>query len=88
MISPSADVPAAGRKRALEVILGVVLLAILAGYVFASQLRFLDNDEYEHLHKAWMMTQGTIPYLQENNPFLMLFVLGFFFPELNLYRWS
>lgn len=62
MISPSAQVPAAGRKRALEMILGVVLLAILAGYVFASQIRFLDNDEYEHLHKAWMMTQGTIPY--------------------------
>jgi len=47
----------------LEALLGLVLLAVAAVYLWMSQLRFLDNDEYEHLHNAWLMTQGVLPLL-------------------------
>lgn len=46
--------------RSVERLAGACILAALAVFLFSSQLRCIDNDEYEHLHKAWMMQQGTI----------------------------
>lgn len=62
MNAPSTEAPVMGWRKALEMLLGVALVAILAEYIFASQIRFLDNDEYEHLRKAWLMMRGALPY--------------------------
>ena len=46
----------------LEPFLSLAIFAFLFLYLFSSQIRYLNNDEYEHLHNAWMMREGTIPY--------------------------
>ena len=45
-----------------ELFLELGILVLMALFLISSQMRFIDNDEYEHLHNAWLMTQGTIPY--------------------------
>jgi Dolichyl-phosphate-mannose-protein mannosyltransferase len=42
----------------LKVVIGFLLMLFL----LLSQTRYLDNDEYEHLHNAWLMLQGTVPW--------------------------
>jgi hypothetical protein len=39
-----------------------LLFLILTIYPFHAQVRNLDHDEYEHMHKAWLMITGTIPF--------------------------
>jgi hypothetical protein len=53
--------PEKGGNR-LETFTAVAIFVLLLFYLAASQLRYLDNDEYEHLHNAWMMKEGTIPF--------------------------
>lgn len=46
----------------LETILEFALFFVLGLYLVSSQTRCLDNDAYEHLHNAWLMTEGKLPY--------------------------
>ncbi len=54
-------------KKIIEMILKAIIFVILIFYLFNSQIRYFDNDEYEHLHNAGMMMQGTIPYFDINS---------------------
>jgi len=50
-----------------------LIFVTLSFYAISSQIRYLDNDEYEHLHKAWMMLEKTIPFYSlkfTHSPFL------------------
>jgi hypothetical protein len=40
-----------------------LILILVSASLFESQVRYFDNDEYEHMHKAWMMLEGTIPLI-------------------------
>jgi len=40
-----------------------LLFLILAIYQIHAQVRMLDHDEYEHMHKAWLMMTGKVPFL-------------------------
>lgn len=42
----------------LKIFLGFLVMLFL----ILSLTRYLDNDEYEHLHNAWLMLTGTIPW--------------------------
>ena len=46
-----------------ETIIELAVLFILALMLIMSQIRYFDNDEYEHLHNAWLMIEGTLPLL-------------------------
>jgi hypothetical protein len=50
------------RTNDLKTILELAVFCILALYLMSSQIRGFDNDEYEHLHRAWLMIEETIPY--------------------------
>jgi hypothetical protein len=39
-----------------------LLFIILTIYPIHAQIRNLNNDEYEHMHKAWLMLQGAVPF--------------------------
>jgi hypothetical protein len=39
-----------------------LLFLILSIYPIHAQVRILDHDEYEHMHRAWLMVRGTIPF--------------------------
>ena len=42
----------------LKMVIGFLLMLFL----ILSQTRYLDNDEYEHLHNTWLMLQGARPW--------------------------
>ena len=50
-----------GYERPDVWLLSLIFITLLF-YSISSQIRFLDNDEYEHLHNAWMMKEHTIPF--------------------------
>ena len=57
----------------LDVLLLFIIFITLMFYSMSCQIRYLNNDEYEHLHNAWMMRQYTIPYYSlsfTHSPFL------------------
>jgi hypothetical protein len=39
-----------------------LIFCIISVYVILIHTRKLDNDEYEHMHNAWLMLEGTIPF--------------------------
>ena len=50
-----------------------LIFVTLSLYAISSQIRYFDNDEYEHLHNAWMMLEKTIPFYSlkfTHSPFL------------------
>ena len=49
-------------KNRFELFLEIAIFVLMVLFLISSQVRFLDNDEYEHLHNAWLMIEGTIPY--------------------------
>lgn len=40
----------------------VVTLAALSSWLWFSKLRYFDADEFEHLHFAWCISKGMVPY--------------------------
>jgi len=40
----------------------VVTLAALGGWLSFSRVRYFDPDEFEHLHFAWCISRGMVPY--------------------------
>lgn len=61
------------RTLDLHEILELAVFLIIVPYVMSSQMRYLTNDEYEHLHNAWLRTEGTIPFFSiytTHTPFL------------------
>ena len=64
----------------LNKLLELVIFLIVVLYLISSQIRYLNNDEYEHLHNAWLRTEGTIPFFSiytTHTPFLE-WVIAFF----------
>ena len=60
--------------------LRAVIFVLLAIYLFSSQVRGLDNDEYEHMHKAWLMKEGTVSWIHPpfaHNPMLEWLIIPF-----------
>ena len=55
------------------------LLGVIAVYVYLiSQTKHFNHDEFEHIHSAWYLLQGYMPYrdfFQSHNP-LLWFVLA------------
>lgn len=49
--------------RALNLFLAAGILLIGLAYFYAAPLRHMDNDEFEHLHKAWLMMTGRVPVI-------------------------
>jgi len=67
-------------KNNLETILKLAVFFILLLYLISSQIRYFDSDEYEHLHKAWLTQEGTIPYISiasAHMPLLEWIILSF-----------
>jgi hypothetical protein len=70
----------AGEAARLETVLAASVLFALILYLASSQVRHLGNDEYEHMHNAWMMQEGTIPYFtiaSTHSPLLEWIILAF-----------
>lgn len=55
-----------GKRNNLEVFIECSIFIVLVLYLVSSQVRYFNNDEYEHLHNAWLMTEGTLPYFALN----------------------
>ena len=67
-------------SKDLETILELALFFILGLYLVSSQIRYFDCDEYEHLHNAWLMTEGTLPYFNiavQHTPLLEWIIIIF-----------
>jgi hypothetical protein len=64
--------------RILLVLLsGIFVLALVTCYY-----KFFNNDEIEHVHSAWYILHGNIPYkdfFQHHNPLLWYFILPFLY---------
>jgi len=61
------------RGRTLRLSLNLCLCLSLAWLVLIGLFRFLDHDELEHLHTAWLVFQGFEPYtdfFQHHHPLL------------------
>lgn len=59
-----------GRENSLCVILAILLTGLL---FMAGQNKFFDHDEYEHVHSAWYVAHGAVPFrdfFQNHNPLL------------------
>jgi hypothetical protein len=68
------------KRQGIEIFLDLSVLLILILFLVSSQVRYFDNDEYEHLHNAWLMTQGTIPYFDVSmihTPLLEWIIIAF-----------
>jgi hypothetical protein len=50
------------KTKDLKTILKFAVFFMITLYLISSQIRYFDNDEYEHLHKAWLMIEGSLPY--------------------------
>ena len=67
-------------KVILDTYLEIIILMLLGLYLIFGQIRGFDNDEYEHLHNAWLMIEGTIPYFtikSIHTPLLEWFIIFF-----------
>lgn len=63
LLAISAGYPGLLFKRPkLEIVLDFSILFILILFAVSSQVRYFNNDEYEHLHNAWLMAEGTLPH--------------------------
>ncbi|RJP40683.1 MAG: hypothetical protein C4547_02460 [Phycisphaerales bacterium] len=62
-LAPSGDSPAVGRIYPWTRVacIGVIALALAARWQFG-QNHALDDDELQHLHFAWCIGQGIVPY--------------------------
>ena len=63
-----------------DTIIELTILFILALLLISSQIRYFDNDEYEHLHNAWLMIEGTFPLISSTSfhtPLLQWFIIPF-----------
>ncbi len=58
---PDAITETKRRKKLFIFFLSLSAATIVLLYLAASQLRFFDNDEFEHLHNAWLMAEGVLP---------------------------
>lgn len=45
--------------HSLIIVLAIAIISLIAGLSFS---RYLVSDEFEHLHAAWLVSQGQIPY--------------------------
>jgi len=68
-------------KNAL-IIVGILIILVLFGQrLWLLQSRFFDNDEFEHMHSAWLISNGQMPYLDyfEHHTPAMHFMIAPFF---------
>jgi 4-amino-4-deoxy-L-arabinose transferase-like glycosyltransferase len=72
----------AKRQNLVLVSVGLVLIvAALAPRLWLLQTRFFDRDELEHLHTAWLIFEGQLPYrdfFQNHTPLLYFFLAPLF----------
>src|SRR6266542_5853646 len=83
------SIRSASRKHPLYLI---VILLVLRPYglrIWLLQTRQFDQDEFEHLHVAWLVSKGSLPYLdffEPHTPWFHFFLspfYGFFDVERN-----
>lgn len=55
------------RTNDLKKILGLAIFFALVLYLMSSQIRYFDDDEHEHLHKAWLLQEKIIPFISVNS---------------------
>jgi hypothetical protein len=71
-------------KRDTLVVGGSALLLASAAYLwrlYLLRLRYFDKDELEHLHAAWCVSKGLLPYrdfFEHHTPWLHFFLAQFF----------
>jgi 4-amino-4-deoxy-L-arabinose transferase-like glycosyltransferase len=64
-------------KRILFTLVFLLLISLL----WQSIHRYFDHDEFEHIHSAWYIANGFIPYVdffQHHHPLLWFIILPFF----------
>ena len=64
------------------IIVGILIILVSFGQRYSLlQSRFFDNDEFEHMHSAWMISNGQLPYLDyfEHHTPAMHFLIAPFF---------
>lgn len=63
LASDARDEPVAVQRLALRVVVGTIILLAIAGLGVAVVAHArLDPDESQHLHVAWLIAQGRVPY--------------------------
>ena len=65
-------------KNAFAWFYGFLILACIALYVYTAMNRGYDDDEFEHIHTAWYMLNGYVPYkdfFQHHNPLLWILLM-------------
>ena len=83
MISKALNDPRNHKLLLFTVALGMIAITYGLRY-WLLQIRFFDPDEFEHLHSAWLISQGYLPYLdyfEHHTPalhFLLAQFFGFF----------
>src|ERR1051325_2332738 len=71
-----------GSRQALAHI--VIVSLVVASYVLRLwflKVRQFDPDEFEHLHAAWLIAQGNLPYVdffEHHTPWFHFFLAPFF----------
>ncbi|MCM1323480.1 MAG: glycosyltransferase family 39 protein [Acetobacter sp.] len=74
--------------RVLKILCGAALLVILYAFVFSG---FQIVDEFEHLHAAWLISVGKVPYLdffEHHNPLLWYLsapVVSIFYDNVSIF---
>ena len=71
----------ASRSRTTQlIVIGITVLGavVLVLRVLSLHRRFFDLDEFQHLHMAWLMAQGLVPYVdfyEHHTPLLHLLLM-------------
>ena len=72
------------REPGKLLVIGAALSLALAAYfwrLYLLRVRFFDGDEFEHLHAAWCISKGLVPYrdfFEHHTPWLHFFLAQFF----------
>ena len=72
--------------KKLLLVVALVIIAITFGLRYwLLQSRTFDPDEFEHMHSAWLISQGFLPYIDyfEHHTPAMHFLLAQFFRFFN-----